>query len=458
MMNRILYLFTIFMMISVFKSFKTEARENVFQLYGNKNYEPVRFDRIESMRFDLDSGKIIIMVDSNYYDLPLPDLDSVFMQPAIPLIEINTDEPLKEIPNREDYKASDFIIQGFGTFDDVETRVDIRGRGNSSWSYGKKPYRLKFDKKISLCGLTKAKSYVLLANYNDPCMMEFAVATEMAKWIEMPYTNTVIPVDLKLNGIYKGSYVLTNKPGINAGSVDIDEDNSIMWELDSYFDEAYKFRSPIYYLPVMVDDPEVDDELFAEWKEDFIEMENGIYKGKAGDYINLDLFARFLLINDIMKNDELQHPKSVKLFKTKGGKYQFGPIWDFDGAMSYWVDVPEFYSLKHIDYRVTRHKFFQVLEKDPEVRQAYRKYWKLLNERLPELLEFIDSYAAEIRLSALRNSDLWPDFGDFDHYLEKMKIWFQKRFEAMEEFDIIKEGNQAEDEDTVEEIGEEVEE
>ena len=201
--------------------------------------------------------------------------------------------------------------------------------------------------------------------------MEFVVATKMAQILEIPYTNNVIPVDLTLNNFYRGTYLLTNKPGINAGSVDIDEKNSIMWELDTYFDEDYKFHSTYYNLPVMVADPDITDELFNEWKADFAEMEKAVYNVNSADYIDLDVYARYLLVYDLCQNVELQHPKSVKLYKTKGDgeKYIFGPIWDFDGAMGYWISG-QMFDLALIKNRVTLHAFFQALEKDPLVREA----------------------------------------------------------------------------------------
>ena len=49
--------------------------------------------------------------------------------------------------------------------------MQIRGRGNSSWEYPKKPYKIKFDSRTSLLGMAKAKDYVLLAEYNDKSLI-----------------------------------------------------------------------------------------------------------------------------------------------------------------------------------------------------------------------------------------------------------------------------------------------
>lgn len=425
------------------------AQVQVLQHFNNNSYLPLEWNKMEEIQFcDTDSlvGFSIKMTDGNSYTIETGDSTLFTTGFSIPHIEIRTVEDLVEIPNKVDYKDATITLSGFGHHEDVTSEMQIRGRGNSTWNYAKKPYRLKFSKKISLCGLTKAKNYVLLANWNDESLMEFVVATKIAQMLDMPYTNDVIPVDVTLNGRYRGSYILTNKPGINAGSVDIDEENSVMWELDTYYDEEKKFRSVLYNLPVNLADPDMTDEQFNMWKEDFLAMEKSVYDKRADRFIDIDLFARYLLVYDLCKNDELQHPKSVKLYKTlgEGEKYKFGPIWDFDGAMSYWIDN-SMLSTNHIKDRVTRCSFFKALEQTPGVAEAYVKHWLQIKPRLQEILDYIDEYASIIRNSAKRNCTLWTWMKDFDTFPEKLKEWLTLRFEAVDDFDIVMRGTEVEE-------------
>ena len=142
----------------------------------------------------------------------------------VPTIYINTKPEVEEISSKTEYLPATFSMECYGDYEDVDdVSVNIRGRGNSTWSFSKKPYRLKFDKKISLCGLTKAKSFVLIANYVDGTLMKNAIAFKIGQLLEMPFTNHSIPVSVVLNGRYKGAYMLSEKIGINSGSVNIDE-------------------------------------------------------------------------------------------------------------------------------------------------------------------------------------------------------------------------------------------
>ena len=80
----------------------------------------------------------------------------------IPRVDINTFG--KRVKSKEEY--IDCTITISGTEID-EYSAGIRGRGNSTWGLPKKPYRIKFDEKVSVFGEAKNKSWVLLALYGD---------------------------------------------------------------------------------------------------------------------------------------------------------------------------------------------------------------------------------------------------------------------------------------------------
>lgn len=427
-MKRIYFLLLIFL----FNAHSIFSQEEVLQIFDGKNYNPVPWEEIEQIRYDEKENNLIIKGNDEDHYISVEEGFSIPTGKTIPLIEIFTDEFLEEIPNKIDYKSGVLNLSGFRNYSDITQPVQIRGRGNSSWGFDKKPYRLKFDKKVSLCGLPKAKNFVLLANYTDHSLIQNALAFKIGQMLELPYTNIGIPVDVKLNGIYKGSYLLTNKPGINAGSVDIDEDKSIMWELDVTFDEELKFKSPLLDLPVMVSDPDLTEEQFEYWKNDFIEMEREAVNLNASEFVDLDIAARYLLVYEIMKNGEIGFPKSVKLFKSEGGKYIFGPIWDFDTAMGkIWDGLG--YNLEEIEGKVWKNALFGCLEDDPIFIESIHKHWVNLKPRLPELIDFVDNYYETILQSGLRNQQVWPNLEDFETCVTKLKEWLTLRFVALDD-------------------------
>ena len=264
-----------------------------------------------------------------------------FLLSAIPELTITTTDPsIAEIPSKDYYLEGTLAVNGRGGYEDYTGKTEVKGRGNSTWGYPKKPYRLKLNKKAEICGLGKAKNYVLLANHLDPTLMLNSVAFKIGRLLELPFTNHAIPVDVVLNGIYKGSYLLTEQIEVKENRVDLDENNSVMWELDSYWDDEPKFKSTAFNLPVMVTDPDLTTEQFEYWKKDFNAFTTQFAKeplegNSYVDMIDIESVAKFLITFNLVHNMEINHPKSVFLHKERNGKYVMGPIWDFDWAYDY---------------------------------------------------------------------------------------------------------------------------
>lgn len=389
------------------------------------------------------------LADGSSLSFPLDSVKEVIRGEAVPAIRLVTDRPLYEIASKTDYETGRFSISAFGFGDDVEAaEVNIRGRGNSTWGLPKKPYRLKFNKKISLCGMKKAKNYCLIANYIDPTLMRNSVAFKIAELLQLPFTNHSVPVDVWLNDSFKGAYMLTEKIGINSGSVDIDESEGILWELDTNYDEDYKFTSSTYGTKVMVKDPDfmeladgdeaLAESMFASWKADYEAFEQAVARGKWSDALDAVSAVDYMLVYLLSGNREINFPKSTYMYKNRTGeRYRLGPVWDFDWGFdhSFAPDYPLFGDNKlNVLWRVAR---------DPDFQTLLRARWETFKaDSLPLLFDYIKDYAASIRASALINGERWPSIsGDtvnpdssetFDSSVLSMLHWIEKRIEYID--------------------------
>ena len=352
------------------------------------------------------------------------------------------------VTSKEYYLNAEFRITGYGMYEDFVDSVQIKGRGNTSWSgdaYSKNPYRLKFDEKVKPFGLTKGKSWVLLANKQSGSMMANAVAMKVGQLAGAEYTNHIIPVELYINGEYRGSYMFTEKVGLANNSVDVDEEIGYMLELDTYYDETYKFRSSKYNLPVNIKEPDLSefDNSFAQSRKseiqaDFNRAENAVYTGTdIGRYIDLDAAARFLLANELVMNMEIGHPKSTFLFKedlsSSESKIKFGPLWDFDWAFGYentynYFTVPVTTGLfsKISGYGAG---FFSALMNNREFKRHYYKVWKefLENNRIEEIKDYISEYYEFVDESFQHNATKWGDGNGYGNKLSTMQQWMENR-------------------------------
>lgn len=361
-----------------------------------------------------------------------------FLLSAIPELTITTTDPsIAEIPSKDYYLEGTLAVNGRGGYEDYTGKTEVKGRGNSTWGYPKKPYRLKLNKKAEICGLGKAKNYVLLANHLDPTLMLNSVAFKIGRLLELPFTNHAIPVDVVLNGIYKGSYLLTEQIEVKENRVDLDENNSVMWELDSYWDDEPKFKSTAFNLPVMVKDPDLTTEQFEYWKKDFNAFTTQFAKeplegNSYVDMIDIESVAKFLITFNLVHNMEINHPKSVFLHKEGNGKYVMGPIWDFDWAYDYEGTSNHFGRYNTPLFSSSMNgvgtAFFQRFLQDSRVKTIYKRTWQdFKNNKLDALLQYVDDYAVMLKPSVERNSELWENTRSFDTKVKELKTWLRNR-------------------------------
>ena len=361
-----------------------------------------------------------------------------FLLSAIPELTITTTDPsIAEIPSKDYYLEGTLAVNGRGGYEDYTGKTEVKGRGNSTWGYPKKPYRLKLNKKAEICGLGKAKNYVLLANHLDTTLMLNSVAFKIGRLLELPFTNHAIPVDVVLNGIYKGSYLLTEQIEVKENRVDLDENNSVMWELDSYWDDEPKFKSTAFNLPVMVKDPDLTTEQFEYWKKDFNAFTTQFAKeplegNSYVDMIDIESVAKFLITFNLVHNMEINHPKSVFLHKEGNGKYVMGPIWDFDWAYDYEGTSNHFGRYNTPLFSSSMNgvgtAFFQRFLQDSRVKAIYKRTWQdFKNNKLDALLQYVDDYAVMLKPSVERNSELWENTRSFDTKVKELKTWLRNR-------------------------------
>lgn len=147
--------------------------------------------------------------------------DKVYFS-KLPIIYINTEDG-KSITSKTDYKKAEMSIQDNDTVKKpvYSGSIDIRGRGNTSWSINpKKPYKIKLDKKTDLFGMGKNKHWVLLACYLDNSYMRNMNATRLSHQLNMDTMDSVW-TELILNGKYVGVYQLSEQVKIGKTRIDI---------------------------------------------------------------------------------------------------------------------------------------------------------------------------------------------------------------------------------------------
>ena len=374
--------------------------------------------------------------------------DQATAQYKVPTVYITTDNGTM-ISSKTSYLDAKITIDGAGVFPDMsETAMQIKGRGNSSWAgaWGKSPYHMKFAIGVKPLGLTKGKHWNLIANAQTYSMTTNAIAMKMAQLVETAGYNHEIPIELYINGQYRGSYNLTEKVGFANNSIDLlDETYAVMLELDSYYDEPYKFRTTKYYLPVNIKEPDLSQGTSpltsVQINQHFNKAMTALYNGEDIDtYIDLDYLARFLFVDELSFNTEFMHPKSTFCYNenitNSNSKYIFGPVWDFDWGYGYqftsnYFTYPaktNFWNSTTMEAKIWVNDLRYCSEKLDRI--YYNLWHNFINDgRLDELIEYCQDYYDYAAESFTHDNSMWGrgDAASYATVTTRAKKWLKER-------------------------------
>ena len=109
---------------------------------------------------------------------------------SLPAVFVETSKGIEYIESSKDNrdkKAEITIISAEGKTE-YSDKSEIKGRGNATWGYYKKPYQIKLSEKSPVLGMESAKTWILLADYVDLSHMHNALAFMLAKDLGIPYS------------------------------------------------------------------------------------------------------------------------------------------------------------------------------------------------------------------------------------------------------------------------------
>lgn len=346
-----------------------------------------------------------------------------------------------ETANRQEITSKDYYLQGtyyldpmgaadieaIGTKDSPLT-LEIKGRGNWTWKgFDKKPYRLKLTEKAALMGLKKNKHFALLAHADDSKgFMRNTIGFYFSEQIGMAWTPKAKPVELVLNGDYKGLYFLTETIRVDKDRVNIveQEDNETdsenitggwLVEIDNYRDDpqicfiegdtgeemAITYKTP---------------EELSSAQEQFLraEMERIdrlVYGNKNSDelwqYVDMDALAKFYIVQEITDNYESFHG-SCYLYRDmgEGQKWMFGPVWDFGSAFNH--DKEQYL----YEGREWHNHWIPEICKFKKFMDRVKEIWQWLHYyKYDSVYDYATEFANHITEAAKNDAERWKDKG-----------------------------------------------
>ncbi len=276
-------------------------------------------------------------------------------------------------------------------------------------------------------------------------MLYNSIPYYLADKLGLPYSNTIIPVELFINDEYQGMYVFSEHKEVGEGRIALDKDKGLLLELDAYYDEEWKFKSDNYNLPVMIQFPKEKDmtqEKFGEIKADFNASEELIYadtfpNNNYLDYFDDESFVNYMIVYELTRNTEINHPKSTYINKVdENGKYRMGIVWDFDWAFGYDSPYRVHYDLRYADKPLLSGSkagtiFFQRIMSDPAIQSLFKQKWISFREDgFDDLIKHVKGYSDLIEKAVVRDHSVWGRRGankDPKVNLKKTLDWLEAR-------------------------------
>ncbi len=374
----------------------------------------------------------------------------------IPVIYIDTDG--KPIKDKENYVKGTITIKDpdklYSDVEEFTAPMGIRGRGNSTWSFPKKPWKVKLDSKASIFGMGADKEWALLANYADRTLMRNILAMRISEICGFAWTPHMYSVHVYLNNEYQGVYNLCEHKKVHEDRVDIDLDaGDVYLEIEQQQDEATCWWTGMG-VPMMFSDPEEPSAaLLAEIKKWISDFEASLYSKDIADpqkgyaaYIDVDSFIDYYIVQELAKNTDGNLRKSSFITKKKGGKLVMHHLWDFDltfGNGGGMMHDPEGFFIKDFNpgWQVGDNWFNRMM-KDPAFVDRLQERWNELYPELKSMVDFIDDQALVLDKAQQQNFKVWsiwesvdwvdcPSLGSYEKEVAFLKEFYSKRLEWM---------------------------
>ena len=359
---------------------------------------------------------------------------------GLPVVSINTIGAIDVTVSKETYRPGTISFISTGADSLYQDSMNVKGRGNASWLFDKKPYKVKLAHKHKVLGMpAKAKDWTLINNYGDKTLMRNLVAFEVSRRFGMKYTPAAQPVDVFFNGEFKGNFQLCDQIEVNKNRVEIAEmdtscttlpnlSGGYLIEIDDYANQSTNyFYSTYYRTPITIHHPS-DDEILRVQKNFLMSrygsleqvLRSDTYTSKLYGYrskMDVNSFLDYFLINEVCGNMDTFWSMYMSLDRDSD-KFYTGPVWDFDIAFNndyrtFPLDnKTEFTCRIGGDNAPGTLDFFNRLMSDPAFVSDMKHRWSIARycDRInaESLVSLVDSLAGVLQQSQALNFKRWP--------------------------------------------------
>ncbi len=359
----------------------------------------------------------LVMIDTKNQDIPGEARDGSLITTEISIIDNETGgNHLSDSPN----------IQSF---------ADIRYRGNSSMTFDKKGYLLKFvnedgsENSKKVMGMQSHSEWVLHGPYLDKTLLRNYLWYHISSEIMDSAPDTRF-CELFVDGEYKGLYVMVESPTRgNTSRMQIkkyEKENDYtgyivrldkgahnpLQNLETFSKYTYNTGiDPGLRLEVIYPGKNTLNETLQEYiRRDIGKFEKALYsydydstRYGYSNFIDVDSFVDYYIINEFTQNYDAGN-MSTYLYKDYNGKLKMY-VWDFNNANNYYLN-----DISIEDFQFQWNTWYVMLMKDEKfTNRIIQRYNYLRRHYLNEeyLLNYIDEIVDYLGDAIDRNYSIW---------------------------------------------------
>ena len=375
----------------------------------------------------------------------------------IPHIYIDT----KNVPinSKENYVEGTITVKDpeklYSDVEEFTAPMSIRGRGNSTWGFPKKPWKVKLKEKASILGMPADKEWCLLANFADKTLVRNITAMKLSEICGFSWTPRMCSVEVTLNGAYQGVYTFCEHKKVSKDRVNIDligeNDNEGEAVTGGYYLEIEEAQdedvcwSTRMAVPMMFSDPSNPTEQQQEYvKGLFFDFEQTLwdrdYSEETGyrKYIDVKSFIDYFIVQELTKNIDGNLRKSTFLTKEIGKKLEMYHVWDFDLTLGNAGYFPAEVGNGYDNFWIKDQRWYHYLFKDPVFVAEVKERWNELYPQLQEVTPFISQQTLYLEKAAARNFGRWDinetvgwvnvqPYGSYEAEVEYLKGFYTRR-------------------------------
>lgn len=405
-----------------------------------------------------------VTITSDIFNVKYDSESPLIVQSEIPIIKITTPSAITSKDNWTENCEIEII--NAGDYSKTYSKVQMKGRGNSTWQFSKKPYTIKLDKKEEFLGFPKHKRWVLLANWYDHSNLRSEITFYMGRMSQhisepgLEYTPRIAYSRVFVNEKFQGLYQVTEQLKIDENRVNVG-DNGFLMEVDFRAKEDPEnvyFSIPHIDYPIVVKDPDIESQSELDYIKDFMKkVDTALFALNYKDpdkgykqYIDMESFVDWYLINEITKNADSNLYTSCYMNLKRGEKLKMGPLWDYDLSIGNYADFGDYYYTQWVnepkDFHIKNTKWFERLFSDPEFLKMVKERFQYFYDHQTDIYDEIDRQKEFISGVIHENEKIWHFFSRqynadmtdsmFEIECEKIKTWLTQRFSWLKsEFD-----------------------